>query len=161
MCADFVHFKHWFWMYLRQPGWLALLNPLTHPIFFLLIPPLDSLGAQTKRIPLAALFKDLHYFFSKNIITCWLASWHFYISYFLSLEEAIINRREETLAAASHELLTKEEEWLARWSFPVRADNTQAHQSFEETLLAGHRSLKTLMSCSPSLRTSINTSPFW
>ena len=71
----------------------------------------------------------------KDIITSQPAGWLFQNSYFLSLQEAINKRQEETLTTASQDLLIKGEEEIDREVIPSEGeDNSPTCQSFAEAL---------------------------
>ena len=63
------------------------------------------------------------------------AGWLFHMSYFLSLQEAIYNRKEETLTAASWDLPIKGEEEIGAEVIPSKEEGKNpACQTFKEAL---------------------------
>ena len=72
-------------------------------------PPINLLEAHTNRIPLDAPLNYL-YFFLANIIIGQPPGQLLHISYFLSFQEGINIRQQQTLTAASQDLSTKKEE---------------------------------------------------
>ena len=148
----FFHSKHCFWMSLRWPGQPFLLNPLTHPIFFL---PSRLLGGSDQQDSFNCLIK--------RFAVCLFSDEHNHQPAFpyLILPFFVESYQQEE-GGDSHGIPqgppTQGEE-IGRKVIPGEGEGDCP--SFRRPSLASHRSSKTLMSYSFSLRNGDNISPFW
>ena len=87
-------------------------------------------------------------------------SWLFNISYFLSLQDAINKRWEETLTAASQDLPTEKKVETGEEIMPSEGEgDSPAHQSLEEALFGWAQVLEDSDKLILSLRTEDSISP--
>ena len=94
------------------------------------------------------------------MVSTWPTGWLLHFNYFLSLQEAINKRWEETFMAASQDLPTEEEEGTVGEVIPSeREGSSPVHQNFEEALFGWAWALKDSDESVPSLRNEDSISP--